>query len=120
MVLVDAPRFIRIAFGGRVVRVSAPRFIRIAFGGRVVIVGSLLNYPYFSLKIQTPLLNFCIRRACRRAIRRIKHPSFFNQIYAQQKSGPVRASALLYAASLFTARHSAIASFFDCARTSEC
>ena len=38
--LVGAQRYIRIAFGGRIILVGAPRFNRIALGGHIVLVGA--------------------------------------------------------------------------------
>jgi hypothetical protein len=40
IILVGAPRFNRIALGGHIVLVGAPRFIRIALGGHIVLVGA--------------------------------------------------------------------------------
>jgi hypothetical protein len=53
---------------GRILRVGAPRFIRIAFGARIIRV-SFLDYAGLSLKAPKLLLNFRIRGACRRALR---------------------------------------------------
>jgi hypothetical protein len=70
IVLVGAPRFIHIAFGGRVLLIGEQfliaRFTSIAFGGSIVLIGALLNHADIHLKIQKISFNFRIRGACRR------------------------------------------------------